>query len=307
MSPVKDVDKRIELDQKADAIERLCRERGAAAIITGGNVTPRYIQFILKPGQNTPAARLESLRSEIGDMLKAPARLHYDQALKAYWLEIPRSDPQPISLVNMIKRLPAGKVPACTALFGLADDGAPLLARITSPDVKHIVISGPKDAGKTALTVTIALSLAAQNARRALQLVTIGAGLSALAGVPHLNRDLTGAGLPGLVNLIERRNGNPEPRVIVAIDDLAALGDDDRAALNTIFEHGQDKGVHVIGATRQTVPSGNDRALLIAANPDPIAVGDFVAYTQGTAIKFMAAYATPSEIGDMLSTIGGQR
>ena len=307
MTRLSSIDKRIELDRQADAIERLCREHGAAATITGGSVTPRYIQFILKPSATTPSDRLGDLRTKIGDLLKAPVKMTYDKTLKAFWLETRRNDPEPISLAKMIERLPAGKVPPCTALFGLADDGAPLLARITSPDVKHIVISGPKDTGKTALTVTIALSLAAQNARRALQLVPIGAGLAALAGLPHLNHDLAGAGLPGLVNLIERRNGNPEPRVIVAIDDLAALSDPDRAALNTIFEHGQEKGVHVIGATRQTIPSGNDRALLIAANPEPIAVGDFVAYPNGTAIKFMAAYATPSEIGDMLSTIGGQR
>ena len=139
MTTLKSTDKRIELDQQADAIERLCRESGATAIITGGTVTPRYIQFILKPGLTTPVNRLEGLRSEIGDMLKAPARMTYDQALKAFWLEIPRSDPQPISLSNMLKRLPTGHVPTCTALFGLADDGAPFPPPMTFPINNHIL------------------------------------------------------------------------------------------------------------------------------------------------------------------------
>ncbi len=307
MTPITAVNQRQTLDRQADAIERLCRERGAAAHITGGQVTPRYIQFILQPAPTTPRERLEGMSGEISALLHAPARLKYDQALQAVWCEVPRGDPQPIKLSTMLKRLPAHRIPAFTALLGLAADGAPLMIRLPAPDVKHIVISGAAGTGKTVLLQTLVISLAALQTRRALQIVLLGTGLDSLAALSYLNHELNRAGLPGVGALIERRTDSAEPRVMVVVDDLAALTESEQAVIKTLLATGHTKGVHVIGATRETVTTGTDRALVIAADAQPLAVGDFIAYTSAAPLKFAAAYAAPDEIGELVAALGDGR
>ena len=47
-----------------------------------------------------------------------------------------------------------------TALWGLVDDSAPLLIRLPSPNLAHILVSGATGSGKTALLQTLSLSLA---------------------------------------------------------------------------------------------------------------------------------------------------
>ena len=64
-------------------------------------------------------------------------------------------------------------VPPCSALLGLDEEGLPVLLRLPSADVAHVLIAGNTGSGKTVLARTMALSLAMHNPPRALQLVLI--------------------------------------------------------------------------------------------------------------------------------------
>src|SRR3990172_759767 len=82
-----------------------------------------------------------------------------------------RPPPDPVPLLALCRRLPA--VPLGTAVLGIADDGAPLLLRLPSPDVAHVLVAGTTGSGKTALAQAIVLSLALAHRRSQLQLVLI--------------------------------------------------------------------------------------------------------------------------------------
>ena len=65
-----------ELDQQADRIEKVLRDYKAPARVTGGTVTPRWIQFLLQAAPGIRINKVESLSHEIalalGLMCHAP-------------------------------------------------------------------------------------------------------------------------------------------------------------------------------------------------------------------------------------------
>ena len=70
-----------------------------------------------------------------------------------------------------------------TAVLGLDGEGVPLLLRLPSPNVAHVLMAGTTGSGKTALARTMVASLAVYNSQRQLQLVLVdpkGQGADAL-------------------------------------------------------------------------------------------------------------------------------
>ena len=137
---------RQQLELTADKIETTLALNHAPATVTGGHVTPRWIQFNVNVSGKR-ADRVEALTTQIAAALGVPYAT-ITRAGGAVRIDVPRSDPQPVTLAGMIKRILRDRVPPCTAIVGLADDGAPLLARLTSPEVGHVLISGKAGSGK---------------------------------------------------------------------------------------------------------------------------------------------------------------
>jgi S-DNA-T family DNA segregation ATPase FtsK/SpoIIIE len=325
---------RRELEAQADAIEMVLHEHKAPARVTGGQVTPRWVQFLLQTHPGVKISRVESLSREIAVALGAPSARVTTQGT-AVRIEVPRSDPQPLKLFPLCARIPPSRIPFGTAVLGLADDGAPLLIRLPSPEVAHVLVAGTTGSGKTALLQTIILSLALLNHRRQMQFVLIdpkGRAFEAMAGLPHLLRHIVTAPdqaartLDDLVNLMEQRDRSrvTEPRVIVAIDELADLVQTGGPAilerLGRLVQRGREAGIHVIGATQK--PSSAVLGPLIRAN-FPVRLvgrvvsaedarvaagvggtgaeklsgrGDFVAVSGPGLIRFQAAYVSMLEI-----------
>ena len=301
MTPLQD-SPRITLDQQADAIERTLQQHEAPARVTGGNVTPRVIQFLAQPAHAIPFKRIESLSREIALALGA-STARVTQQGSTVRIDVPRNDPKPVSLANMLLRLPAGRLPACTALLGLDDDGAPLLARLPSPDVQHILIAGGPRTGKTALVMTIGLSLAAMTRPRNLQIVTIGADLSPLTRLPHAGAI---ADVWGVLALAAKRvSQDLNPRIVLLIDGLDSLKANERSAVDTLIERGALAGVHVIGVTHKQ--PARPWPLRLAASPAQRAPGAFIAQSPQGNIDFEAAYADAAGIDDLIATIKGDR
>lgn len=325
---------RRELEFKADAIEMVLHEHKAPARVTGGHVTPRWVQFLLQTNPGVKISRVESLSREIAVALGAPNARVTTQG-NAVRIEVPRTDPQPLKLFPLCARIPPSRIPFGTAVLGLADDGAPLLIRLPSPDVAHVLLAGTTGSGKTALMQTIIMSLALLQHRRQMQFVLIdpkGRAFEPMADLPHLLRpivtqpDQAVQALHDLVNLMEQRDRSrvTDPRVIVAIDELADLvqtgGPAILESLGRLVQRGREAGIHVIGATQK--PSSAVIGPLIKAN-FPVRLvghvvsaedarvaagvggtnaerltgrGDFVAVYGPGLIRFQAAYVSAGEI-----------
>jgi len=281
------------LEFQADRIERVLAVHKVPARVTGGTVTPRWVNFQVMPAVGAKVSRIRRLSEEIATALDA-STCRVSRHGGTVSLEVPRSDPQPVRLMPLFRQLDSEEegIPPMTAILGLAEDGAPLLIRLPSPDVAHILVSGTTGSGKTALLQTLVLSLAMTNPpinsrgpyeRRnagGLALVLVdpkGSAFRCFAGLPHLARAVirdtgeTVEALESLVRLMERmpvgRSGS-QPRVVVVIDELADLmlvsGKALEQSLTRLTQRGREAGIHVVAATQK--PTTRVLGPLVKAN-----------------------------------------
>ncbi len=309
--------KQIEL--QSDRIEMVLASHKAPARVTGGVVTPRAVQFHLAPALGTKVGKLQALADELALALGV-ASVRVSRQGSSVHLEVSRDDARPVRLLPLMSRMdapvparpPAGwwagtcagtgaqvqarPLPLGTAVLGMCDDGAPLLLRLPSPDVAHVLISGTTGSGKTALCQTMILSLAMTHRRSQLQFVLVDPKRRAFAPfgtLPHLLRpiidDATEAvdALHELVQLMESRkqhriyscndknnDGQPvppdliTPRIVVMLDELADLmqvgGKVLGQHLTRLAQRGREAGIHVITCTQK--PSSQVLGALMRAN-----------------------------------------
>jgi hypothetical protein len=150
-------------------------------------------------------------------------------------------------------------------VLGCTVEGQDLCARLASPQVAHILISGTTGCGKTVLLKTIAAGLVAGAMPAQLQLLAIdpkGRHFKALDGVAHLIRpviqDVEQAieALYSVAHLMEKRDAahESEPALVVLIDELADLvmqgGEPLTAVLSRLVSRGREAGIHIIAATQ---------------------------------------------------------
>lgn len=104
-------------------------------------------------------------------------------------VEVPHADARPISLLPLLSRL--SNRPPATAILGVTATGDPLLLRLLSPDVAHVLIAGTTGCGKTMLLRTIVLSLALGRGEIGMILIDPrGQAFTILEGLPHLVRPI---------------------------------------------------------------------------------------------------------------------
>jgi S-DNA-T family DNA segregation ATPase FtsK/SpoIIIE len=198
-------------------------------------------------------------------------------------------------------------LPLFTAVLGLCDDGAPLLMRLSSPDVAHVLISGTTGSGKTALCQTMILSLAMSHRRSQLQFVLVDPkrrAFTPFASLPHLLWPMISDAaeavdaLSELVRLMEVRGqghaqadagtkrlgevthpeGDFQPRIVLVLDELADLmqvgGKELGEHLTRLAQRGREAGIHIIASTQK--PSSQVLGTLIRANFPARLVGKVV-------------------------------
>jgi S-DNA-T family DNA segregation ATPase FtsK/SpoIIIE len=185
----------------------------------------------------------------------------------------------------------AADIPPVTAILGLSEDGEPLLVRLSSPEVAHVLVAGTTGSGKTVLLQVMILSLAMSNPApsvagghgRRLAFVLIdpkGHAFAPFEHLPHLARpvirgvDEAAEALRSLVHLMERRGvvdrtgADGQPAVVVVIDELADLlmaGDRSmQQALTRLTQRGREAGVHLVAATQK--PTAAVLGSLVKAN-----------------------------------------
>ena len=229
---------RQELEFQADRIEAVLTLHKVVARVTGGTVTPRWVRFQVLPAVGTRISRIKGLSEELAAALDTSS-CRVSRRGAAVTVEVERDDPQPVRLLPLYRQLtgpPRGagvadvvrpSVPPVTAVLGLAEDGTPLLVRLPSPDVAHILVAGTTGSGKTVLLQTMILTLAMTNPASSapplcqengrgggLALVLVdpkGCTFGRFEGLPHLARPViweteeTAEALHSLVRLMERR------------------------------------------------------------------------------------------------------
>jgi S-DNA-T family DNA segregation ATPase FtsK/SpoIIIE len=336
----------LRLEFQSDRIEMVLASHKAPARVMGGVVTPRAVQFHLAPMLGTKISRVQALADELALALGVSS-VRVSRQGSSVQLEIPRDDARPVKLLSLMPRLvepDAKPLPPGIAVLGLCDDGAPLLLRLPSPDVAHVLIAGTTGSGKTALCQTMILSLAMTHRRSQLQFVLVDPKRHAFkpfARLPHLLRPVIGDAteavdaLRELVRLMEARHvaqGEMTPRILVVLDELADLMQVGGKALNEhltrLVQRGREAGIHVVACTQK--PSSQVMGTLIRANfpvrlvgkvvsPEDARVaagiggtgaekltgrGDFVAIAAGQVIRFQAAYVSAAEMDQVVAQMG---
>ncbi|MDX9954406.1 MAG: DNA translocase FtsK [Anaerolineae bacterium] len=319
------------LEHQADELERVLLNHRAPARVTGGTIGPRLIRFTLDLAPQVRMAAITALADDLALALKVTS-VRFEKTAQGLIIEIPNPEPRPVTFMGLWADLQP--LPAATALLGSTDDGAPLLARLASPDVAHVLISGTTGSGKTVLLRTIAVSLALGQAPTEVRLMCFdpkGRAFRALTDAPHLLRQMivepleVREALRSLTRLMEVRDrqGEHSPRIVVLVDELADLvmtGDGIEALLTRLVQRGREAGIHLVAATQRpsaAVLSGLMRAnfplrlvgRVVTAEDARIATGrgqsgaenlngrgDFIAVGGGTAaLRFQVAFISEQD------------
>jgi S-DNA-T family DNA segregation ATPase FtsK/SpoIIIE len=291
---------RQKLEFQSDRIEAVLTLHKVPARVTGGTVTPRWVRFQVLPAVGAKISKIKGLSEELAAALDARS-CRVSRRGAAVAVEVPREDPQPVRLLPLFRQLDddgpstslragpsaslkaGGGIPPVTAVLGLGEDGAPLLIRLPSPDVAHILVAGTTGSGKTVLLQTMILTLAMANRPRHLSLMLLDPkshAFNLFQGLPHLARPViweteeTAEALHSLVRLMERRATGSglatdgRPSVVVVIDELADLlmvgGKAVQWALTRLTQRGRGAGIHVVAATQK--PTAAVLGPLIKAN-----------------------------------------
>ncbi len=333
------------LHYQADRIEMVLASHKVPARVTGGIITPRLVRYHLTTPLGVTVRKVASLSEEIALSLGASScRVHRHQGQVE--VEVPRANGKVVPILPLCRRLMsqgAGTVPPHTAVLGLDQEGVPLLLRLPSSNVAHVLIAGTTGSGKTALARTIVTSLALYNSQRKLQLVLIdpkGRGFLPFEGLPHLLAPVVTRveeALPLLQRLVsemERRDaeGRSEPRLVVALDELADLvhvgGREMEGALTRLTQRGREAGIHLVACTQKPTAAvigglvkSNFPVRIVGSVPSPedakvatgiagtgaerlLGQGDFLVVAQGRVTRMQAAYTGVELVTEVVDRLG---
>jgi len=336
------------LQFQADRIEMVLASHKVPARVSGGTVTPRLVRFHLSTPMGVRVHQVANLNEEIALSLGVSSCRVYRQDGQVE-VEVPRSRGKVVPLLPLCQRLaqegsreqPA--VPPLTAVLGLDPEGVPLLLRLPSPNVAHVLIAGTTGSGKTALARTIVTSLALFNSQRNLQIVLIdpkARGLTPFEGLPHLVVPVVtrlDEALPLLGRLVaemERRDAErrSEPRLVVVLDELADLvqvgGREMEAAVTRLTQRGREAGLHLVACTQKPAAAvigglmkSNFPVRIVGsvASPEDAKVatglagtgaerllgqGDFLVVAKGQVTRMQAAYLDVDDLRDLVARLG---
>ena len=320
------------LEMQADRIEHVLARHKVPGRVKGGVVTPRFIQFQVAAQVGAKVNKVAALAEEIALALNAREARIYRQGGEIN-VEIPRLNPAPVRLLPLCNRL--SFVPEITAILGVEENGTPLLLRLTSPDVAHVLIAGTTGSGKTALARTFLTSLAMHNRQREVQLILIdpkGRGFGPLTTLPHVLGEVVNTveaaieRLRWLVGEMERRDNRQvnRPALIVAVDELADLlqtgGKPVESMLTRLAQRGREAGIHLVACTQKPTASliggamkanfpvrlvgsvaGKDEARYATGISDSGAdklegKGDFLLVAKSEVTRFQAAWLGPKDL-----------
>ncbi len=330
------------LEAQADRIEAVLAQHRVPGRINGGIVTPRMVQYHLKTPVGVKVGKVAALAEELALALGCRDVRIYRSEGKIL-VEIPRRKPAPVRLLPLCE----GMEPPTpgTALLGVEGGGAPLLLRLPSPDVVHVLVAGTTGSGKTALARTLLTSLAYFHGPQTVRFLLIdpkGRGFGPLAALPHVlgkvvdTPEAGAARLAQVVEEMERRDraGESTPLLVVAIDELADLlqtgGRTLEELITRLAQRGRQAGIHLVACTQKPTAAliggamkanfpvrlvgavaSRDEARYATGMRDSGAEklegkGDFLLVAKGEAVRFQAAWLGPDDLAAVVERNGVQ-
>ncbi len=257
------------LEYQADQIELVLHSHKVPVQVTGGMVTPRWVRYQAIPQLASKVSRIIGLSEEVALHLGAPS-VRIARQGPSLQIEVPRADPQSVHLLQLSQK--TGQIPRQSAILGLDETGVPLILRLSSPEVAHVLVAGTTGSGKTALARSMALSLAMHNRLGAVQMIFIDPKRNGFApfahgttsgGLPHMLRPIIDDVhqavflLGELVSEMVRRDHEniSEPRLSIFIDEVADLMEQGGKAMDRLMtrltQRGRSAGIHLVACTQK--------------------------------------------------------
>jgi S-DNA-T family DNA segregation ATPase FtsK/SpoIIIE len=270
------------LNLQADKLEAVLNAHKTPGRITGGTVGPRHIRFFFNPAPHIRFASIKRLADDLALALRVP-NLTVNRSTRGIVLAFNNPQPGKVEFQSLIERVVP--VPASSVVLGLTDDGVPLLARLSSPDVAHVLIAGTTGSGKSVLLQCMAASLIQTHSPAVVRLLCVdpkGRTFPSLTDTPHMARnpiadvDEALEAIRSLCRTMELRDQRGEypgekrgtPRIIVLVDELADLimqgGKTTEDMLTRLVQRGREAGIHLVAATQH--PSSAILSSLMRAN-----------------------------------------
>ena len=325
------------LEAQADRIEAILALHKAPGQVMSGIVCPRFVQYQVIPAATVKLNKFSALSEEIALALNCNrVRVYREGSLIN--IEVARESGEPVRLLELCNVL-AGHIPPATAILGIDEKGAPLLLRLSSSNVVHVLLAGTTGSGKTALARTMLASLALHNAPADLRFVLIdpkGRGIGMLQRLPHATGSVVVSPEEAIAKLkavvgemeIRDRAHTNRPIIVVAVDELADLlqtgGKEVEGLLTRLAQRGREAGIHLLACTQKPSASligsamkanfpvrlvgsvaSKDEARYATGISESGAeklggMGDFLLVASATPLRFQAAWMGPQDF-DTLS------
>lgn len=267
------------LNQSAERIEAVLRDRRAPASVVGGKVLPGFVEMLLRPAPGTKVNQVRALQADLALAL-GNSNVRVTQSGTHLAVQIPRETRTPVRLSALLAAA-TEPPPPHTAVLGLAEDGATLMACLSAPDVAHVLIAGATGSGKTSLAQSILISLCQFHRPSQFGIVAIDPKSSESAAFRraterHMLAEVAHTPEQALLSLqrvliaMERRSSGADalPRVAVFVDEMADLcqtgGPAVVDALTRVAQRGREVGIHLVACTQK--PSAKAIGTLLKAN-----------------------------------------
>ena len=205
------------LSQTADRIEAVLRDRRAPASVVGGKVLPGFVEMLLRPDPGTKVNQVKALQADLALAL-GNNNVRVAQSGIHLAIQIPSEQRRQVFLSTLIAGM--DQIPPHTAVLGLSEDGSPLMAKLSSPDVAHVLIAGTTGSVKTSLAQSMLLSLARANGIPATDVYVfdasrqsnrVSANVSGFAGTTRISLNdnlLKRCSLPGIESTMGHEMGH---------------------------------------------------------------------------------------------------
>lgn len=264
------------------AIESTLADLKVPASVESSQTGPRFTRYVLTPNRGVRVSRLARVSGDLALALGVPSVRIAGNAL-----EVPRSDPETVSLGPIMADAEWPDSPIAFAI-GRDVSGAPIVADLAR--MPHLLIAGATGTGKSVALNALLASMLARSGPDRLRLVMVDAKrveLSPYAGIAHLALPIATevataeTALAWLLALMERRYSalardgarsvaelpRPVPRYVCVVDELADLVMSSKTIGENLIRLAQKSraaGVHLVLATQR--PSTDVISGLLKAN-----------------------------------------
>ncbi len=254
-----------QLNEASQIVSNVFTQNKISARITGGNETSRLINLFLHLDGHTRISQISSLSEELAYHLNSPMVRIY-RRLGSVCIEIYKNERTEVNCLDLV-RIVTEQYHGCVGILGVDFQDNPLLLRLNSSDVAHLLIAGTTGSGKTELAKAFIASAMIISDARYLIIDPKQTDFELFEDLPALRfpsaKTFEAANrlLDWTIQEMEVRNENRSrhPNLVLLIDELADFmmqgGTDVEEKLTRLLQRGRSAGISVVGITQKPLAS----------------------------------------------------